>query len=140
MKKTGKVVKLNIDKNFKTKYGTVDSKQLDTIYFELNTWAQPLEIMDWSAIERKLKRGILLSINDNIDSTFFYSKNIVDIDLHTSRMEKNKKSYLTINVTLFTKENFNFYNEVLSENIQRLLYKTIDYLQTIDGFNYSLKK
>jgi hypothetical protein len=42
--KTGKYIPLGIYKNVKIGYGTVDFKNLKTIYLKLNSWVQPEDL------------------------------------------------------------------------------------------------
>ena len=40
--KKGKEVNLKLNKKFKTYYGTIDNKELKTIYVGISTWIKPL--------------------------------------------------------------------------------------------------
>jgi hypothetical protein len=49
-------------------------------------------------------------------------KYIVDLDLRTSGIKKNKKSFLNLEVTLFThKENIDFKSIILRSKIKKIL-------------------
>ena len=44
--KTGKQINVEIFDNFKTRYGSVDTKNLKSIYVVLSTWAEPKEELE----------------------------------------------------------------------------------------------
>ena len=93
--KKGKTAKLNIFDDAKCYYGTVDSKNLKSIYMVLQTWVEPLDDYEnWSKITGEIKRQILHTMLEVVDYTTFEKKHIVDLDLRTSGIQKNKKSFL----------------------------------------------
>ena len=92
--KKGKTTKLNIFDDAKCHYGTVDSKNLKSIYIVLQTWVEPIDEYDnWSKITGEIKRQILHTMLESVDYTTFEKKHIVDLDLRTSGIQKNKRSF-----------------------------------------------
>ena len=90
--KKGKTSKLNIFDEAKCHYGTVDSKNLKSIYIVLQTWVEPITEQDnWNKITGELKRQILHTLLEVAEPTTFEKKYIVDLDLRTSGIQKNKK-------------------------------------------------
>ena len=100
--KKGKTSKLNIFDDAKCQYGTVDSKNLKSIYIILQTWVEPNEnFLNWTSITGNIKRQILHTLLEVIDHKIFEKKYIVDLDLRASGIQKNKKSFLNLEITLF---------------------------------------
>ena len=100
--KKGKTSKLNVFDDAKCHYGTVDSKELKSIYIVLQTWVEPKsEEGNWNKITGLIKRQILHTLLEVVDSSTFERKQIVDLDLRTSGIQKNKKSFLNLEITLF---------------------------------------
>ena len=100
--KKGKTSKLNVFDDAKCNYGTVDSKELKSIYIVLQTWVEPIrEEENWSKITGLIKRQILHTLLEVIDHKIFEKKYIVDLDLRASGIQKNKKSFLNLEITLF---------------------------------------
>ena len=61
--KKGKTSKLNIFDDAKCYYGTVDSKNLKSIYVVLQTWVEPIDDYDnWFKITGEIKRQIMRNI------------------------------------------------------------------------------
>ena len=61
--KKGKSVKLNLYNPIKSVYGTVDSKNLKSVYINIQSWVTPKEDYDnWNRIVSNLGREIKLSL------------------------------------------------------------------------------
>lgn len=121
--KKGKTSKLNLFDEAKCHYGTVDSKNFKSIYIVLQTWIEPIvEHSNWNKITGELKRQILHTLLEVADPTTFEKKYIVDLDLRTSGIQKNKKSFLNLEITLFlNNQNINFKSLILRAKIKRIL-------------------
>ena len=121
--KKGKTSKLNIFDDAKCHYGTVDSKKLKSIYIVLQTWVEPKDdYNNWTKITGEIKRQILHTLLEIVDHTTFEKKQIVDLDLRTSGIQKNKKSFLNLELTLFIhKENIDFKSLILRSKIKNIL-------------------
>ena len=56
---------------------------------------------NWNKITGLIKRQILHTLLEILDFKTFERKQIVDLDLRTSGIQKNKKSFLNLEITLF---------------------------------------
>jgi len=121
--KKGKTSKLNILKDAKCHYGTVDSKDFKSLYIVIQTWVEPQDDYEnWNRITGQIKRQIQHTLLEVTDYTLFDKKQIVDLDLRTSGIQKNKKSFLNLEVTLFlNKENVDFKSIYLREKIKQMI-------------------
>ena len=107
--KNGKKVKLKLYNNLKISYGTIDYKELKSIYITIQSWATPKACSDnWKRIVLSHSREIKHTIYDNINSDFFYENIIVDLDVRYSGIEVEKKSFMNLEITLLTKPNIDF--------------------------------
>ena len=141
--KKGKTSKLSIFDEAKCHYGTVDSKNLKSIYLVLQTWVEPITEQDnWNKITGELKRQILHTLLEVAEPTTFEKKYIVDLDLRTSGIQKNKKSFLNLEITLFIHNQIiDFKSIILRSKIKKILqsiYK--DDLQNSKYFTLSKTK
>lgn len=118
--KKGKTSKLNILKDAKCHYGTVDSKVFKSLYIVIQTWVEPKdEYENWNRITGQIKRQIQHTLIEVTDNSLFDKKQIVDLDLRTSGIQKNKRSFLNLEITLFlNKENLDFKSIYLREKIK----------------------
>jgi hypothetical protein len=100
--KKGKTSKLNIFDDAKCYYGTVDSKEFKSLYIVIQTWIEPNDdYTNWTKITGQIKRQILHNLLEVVETNTFERKQIVDLDLRTSGIQKNKKSFLNLEITLF---------------------------------------
>ena len=80
--KKGKTVKINQYESIKTQYGTVDSKQLKSLYINMQTWVAPkVEMENWDRIVGGLSRNVKHSVYKSINRELFAEKFIVDFTL-----------------------------------------------------------
>jgi len=126
--KKGKTSKLNIFDDAKCYYGTVDSKELKSIYLVLQTWVEPIDDFErWDRIIGEIKRQMLHTLLEVVDRTTFERKQIVDLDLRTSGIQKNKKSFLNLEMTLFVNDKTTDFKSLLLrskiKNILQGIYK-----------------
>jgi hypothetical protein len=121
--KKGKTSKLNVFDDAKCYYGTVDSKELKSIYLVLQTWIEPLNEYDnWNKIIGTIKRQILHTLLEIVDSHTFERKQIVDLDLRTSGIQKDKKSFLNLEITLFVHDKtIDFKSLILRSKIKNII-------------------
>ena len=121
--KKGKTSKLNIFDDAKCYYGTVDSKNLKSIYVVLQTWVEPIDDYDnWFKITGEIKRKILHTMLEVVDYTTFEKRHIVDLDLRTSGIQKNKRSFLNLEITMFVhSQNLEFKSLILRNKIKTIL-------------------
>ena len=107
--KKGKSVKLNLFNPIKSVYGTVDSKNLKSVYINIQSWVTPkIEQDNWNRIVCNLSREIKHSVYNSINQSIFKEKSIVDLDLRTSGISHGKKSFFNLEVNLYTNEELEF--------------------------------
>ena len=141
--KKGKTSKLNIFDDAKCLYGTVDSKNMKSIYVVLQTWIEPITIDDnWNRLVGEIKRQIQHTLLEVIDPQTFERKQIVDLDLRTSGIQKNKKSFMNLEITLFVhNKTLDFKSHILRDKIKKMLTSIyIDDLKNNKHFTLSKTK
>ena len=125
--KKGKSVRLNLFNSIKTSYGTVDSKNLKSVYINIQSWVTPKEEMEnWNRIVCNLSREIKHSVFESIDRNLFNERSIVDLDLRTSGISHGKKSFFNLEINLYTNSEFDFKSQSIKDSIKtvvKTLYK-----------------
>jgi hypothetical protein len=103
MIKTGKKLPITIDDRFKISYGTVNVKNPTSIYLQISTWIKPLEEYEnYDILIKKLTKEYRQTLSKILKNTVFNDRRwIVDLDLRKSGMEKDKKSFMSIDTVLF---------------------------------------
>ena len=119
--KKGKSVKLTGFKSFKVSYGTVDYKNLKSIYLNIQSWVEPKDFFDNAErIINYLIKRIKLSISEIIPSELFESKFICDMDLRSSGVMKGKKSFMNLECFFYTKSNFDFKSNYIKSEMKKI--------------------
>ena len=140
--KKGKSCVMKGYRNFKTSYGTVDSKNLKSIYINIQSWVEPKKSLEnWgrevSFLNRLIKQ-LLLEISDKF---IFHSKFIVDLDLRTSGICMGKRSFMNLEITLYVKTDMDFKSIRLKNEIKKIIsFVEKDIFQQSELFNFYLTK
>ena len=140
--KKGKSVKLNLFNPIKSVYGTVDSKNLKSVYINIQSWVTPkIEQDNWNRIVCNLSREIKHSVYNSINQSIFKEKSIVDLDLRTSGISHGKKSFFNLEVNLYTNQEFDFKSIELKESVKKIVRSIVrDNVIENKYFDFSISK
>jgi hypothetical protein len=141
--KKGKTSKIQGFKNSKVTYGTVDSISLKSVYLNIQTWVEPIiESDNWNRIVLNLSRSIKHTIFNNLDRTNFETNFIVDLDLRSSGLVLDKKSFLNLEITFYIKQSIDDFKSLklreLLKNITKIIIQ--ENLSNNKYFIFSLTK
>jgi hypothetical protein len=126
--KKGKSVKLNLYSSIKSTYGTVDSKDLKSIFINIQSWVTPkTEQENWKRIVSCLCRDIKCCVNDTINREIFKEQTIVDLDLRTSGICLGKKSFFNLEINLYLEKKVDFKNHEVKETIKKIIKNIYKY-------------
>ena len=124
--KTGKYIPLGTYNDVKIGYGTVDFKNLKTIYLKLNSWVQPEnDTDDYNLTIVKTRRKIKEFIY-NLKSPNFKDQSIVDLDIRTKGIKLEKRSFMNLEITLFVEKQFDVKSKEIKNTVKNLLEDIID--------------
>jgi hypothetical protein len=120
--KKGKTIKINQYDSLKTSFGTVDSKSLKSLYINLQTWVLPKdEYENWNRIVGNLSREIKHSVYESLNREIFQENFIVDLDLRTSGIQVGKKSFMNLEINLFTKVEIDFKSPKVKDSVKKII-------------------
>lgn len=139
--KKGKFITIGVHNKVKVGYGTVDCKDLKTIYVQLNSWTQPnTEDCDYDRLIAKTRKQIK-EIIYNLNCEFFKPQSIVDLDIKTSGVKTNKKSFMDLEITLYVEKYFDVRSKDIKQIVTDLSERLVDDV-LIDSslFNFHEKK
>ena len=120
--KKGKTSKLNLFDEAKCHYGTVDSKNLKSVYINIQSWVTPKSEYDnWNRIVCNLSRDIKHSVYNSINTELFKEQTIVDLDLRTSGISHGKKSFLNLEVNLYTNQEMDFKSPEIKNSVKQII-------------------
>ncbi len=106
--KLGKEIKLDLLDNYKTKIGTVNNKESKSLYISLCAWGQLSELDDdlnYTFYLSNIRKKIKQKLNNTLNKDLFHNhKYIVDLDMRTSGLSLEKRSFMSCEITLFQKK------------------------------------
>ena len=137
--KFGKEKKLFKTDSFRVKYGTIDATKLNAIYIDIESWVEPQELLNFDSNIRITRKNILLKLKETLDYDFFSENFIVDLDLRSSGMHLNKKSFMFIEITVFPKKYLKFNSEILIKKTKDIAATAISVVQK-NNFKFYAKK
>jgi len=139
--KTGKYIPLGTYNDVKIGYGTVDFKNLKTIYLKLNSWVQPEnETDDFDHMIHKSRRKVK-EIIYNLKNPYFKQQSIVDLDIRTKGIKLEKRSFMNLEITLYVDKQFDVKSKEIKNNVKDILSMVIeDGLSDKNLFNFYKSK
>ena len=124
--KIGKYIPLGTYNDVKIGYGTVDFKNLKTIYLKLNSWLQPEnETDDFNYVISKSRKKIK-DLIFNLKSPYFKEQSIVDLDIRTKGIKLEKRSFMNLEITLYVNNQFDIKSKDVKLIINDLFEHIID--------------
>ena len=139
--KLGRFIPLGNYKDVKIGYGTINHKDLKTIYLSFNSWLEPDERCDDYEKIVKLARNNTKKLIFNLGHNFFRPECIVDLDIRTKGIKKEKRSFMNLEVTLYTLTQVNIKDKDLKNSMEILMKEIINTcLSDQMLFNFHKKK
>lgn len=140
--KKGKSVKLNLYNPIKSVYGTVDSKNLKSVYINIQSWVTPKKEYDnWNRVVSNLGREIKHSVFESINQKLFQEKSIVDLDLRTSGISHGKKSFFNLEINLYTNSEMDFKSLEIKDSVKMIVNSVFrNNIQQNKYFEFSTSK
>lgn len=105
--KRGKEMNIETSYQYNIKSGTVDNKNPRSVYIQISAWGKPKdsEIEDYDSILRRKSKRVKKKLFEVLDNNNFYKdKSIVDFNMASSGVNYGKRSFMSVEVTLFKKE------------------------------------
>lgn len=137
--KTGKFISIKTFDNFSTGYGSVNIKDLKSIYVDISSWVIPKSNnKNWEVFFSDLRREIILNLKDHLKKSSFFKCDhiIVNLDIKTNGIEPYKKSFLRCEITMFVKgqisiTDINLKNEItyLTNQVIKDCFKPINFIK-----------
>jgi hypothetical protein len=128
--KLGKEIKLDLLDNYKTKIGTVNNKESKSLYINLCAWGELEELDDTLNYEyflSNLRKKIKQKLNNNLDQDLYYNnKYIVDLDMRTSGLSVEKRSFMSCEITLYQKRQYPLNKPKIIDSTKSIIYDVVN--------------
>ncbi len=137
--KFGKEKKIFRSDAFRVKYGTIDASKLSAIYINIESWVEPTRIINFDTNIRLTRKKIINELKTSLDKKYFNDSFIVDLDLRSSGLALNKKSFMFIEVTVYPKAVEKFNSDNLISKITEISSAVMAVVETDNYKFYSTK-
>lgn len=129
-------------KKIKCSYGTVDSKNLKSIYLNIQSWVEPKTIENsWIRLVSYFNKLIKNTISESLDDKLFQDNFIVDLDLRTSGISLKKRSFMNLEITFFIKNSVDFKSNELKNSLKKITnILESEIFNKSEHFNFHLSK
>ena len=133
---------MNVSNTFKSVYGTVDSKNLKSLYINIQSWVSPkYELENWNRVVGNLGRELKHTVFDSINTKIFIKNSIVDLDLRTSGISSGKKSFFNLEINLYLDKELDFKSSEIKDSVKSIIKNIQKYnINNNDYFDFSLTK
>ena len=105
----GKEMKVETKYQYNVVSGTVDNKNPKSVYIQIFAWGKPKEsdVEGYDTIIRNKSKRVKRKLFEVLDKEHFHTKkSIVDFNMASSGINYGKKSFMSVEMTLFKKEPF----------------------------------
>jgi hypothetical protein len=128
--KLGKEIKLDLLDNYKTKIGTVNNKESKSLYINLCAWGQLSELdenLNYDYFLSNIRKKIKQKLNNSLNKELFHNnKYIVDLDMRTSGLSVDKRSFMSCEITLYQKKYLPLNKPKILDNTKKIIKEVID--------------
>ncbi len=124
----GKEMKVETKYQYNVVSGTVDNKNPKSVYIQISAWGKPKEsdVEGYDTIIRNKSKRVKRKLFEVLDKEHFHTKkSIVDFNMASSGINYGKKSFMSVEMTLFKKEPFLPVNSEKMMPIVKNIYEKI---------------
>jgi len=142
--KKGKEIQLDLDPNYAIYSGAIDNKNAKTIYLNISSWGNPLidSELNYEKVIRNIRRNVIIHLHQILGESNFKKENtIVDLDMRSSGVNYNKKSFMSCEMTFFQKKLHPINSEFNISSMKNISKSIIDNIfENNQYFKFSKKK
>ena len=140
--KRGKEIKLNLPYNYNIISGTVDNKNPESIYIQISAWGKPKnkEEENFDSIIKNKSKRIKRKLFEVLDYEQFSRNAIVDFNMASSGISFNKRSFMSVELTLFQKNPIPVNSNELLPTLNKISEEIIDVFEKDEDFKFYKKK
>lgn len=104
--KKGKELTIDTGYQYSVKSGTVDNKNPRTVYIQISAWGKPKSDLtdEYDPIIKNKSKRVRKKLFEVLDDNKFYKDmSIVDFNMASSGINYEKRSFMSVEITLFKK-------------------------------------
>ena len=141
--KRGKEIKLNLPYEYNVISGAVDNRNPESIYIQISAWGKPKnkEEEDFDSIIKQKSKRVKKKLFEMLDTEQFLPKVIVDFNMASSGISYEKRSYMSVEMTLFQKNPLPVNSDKLLPTLNKISEKIItDVFEKDEDFKFFRRK
>lgn len=141
--KRGKEIKLNLPYDYNVISGAVDNRNPESIYIQISAWGKPKnkEEGNFDSIIKQKSKRVKRKLFEVLDTEQFLPKVIVDFNMASSGISYEKRSYMSVEMTLFQKDPLPVNSDKLLPTLNKISEKIItDVFEKDEDFKFYRKK
>jgi hypothetical protein len=141
--KRGKEIKLNLPYEYNVISGAVDNRNPESIYIQISAWGKPKnkEEEDFDSIIKQKSKRVKKKLFEMLDTEQFLPKVIVDFNMASSGVSYEKRSYMSVEMTLFQKNPLPVNSDKLLPTLNKISEKIItDVFEKDEDFKFFRRK
>ena len=141
--KRGKENKLNLPYDYNVISGAVDNRNPESIYIQISAWGKPKnkEEENFDSIIKQKSKRVKRKLFEMLDTEQFLPKVIVDFNMASSGISYEKRSYMSVEMTLFQKDPLPINSDKLLPTLNKISEKIItDVFEKDEDFKFYRKK
>jgi hypothetical protein len=141
--KKGKEIKLNLPYEYNVISGAVDNRNPESIYIQISAWGKPKnkDEENFDSIIKQKSKNVKRKLFEVLDTEQFLPKVIVDFNMASSGISYEKRSYMSVEMTLFQKTPTPINSDKLLPTLNKISEKIIlDVFETDEDFKFYRRK
>ena len=141
--KRGKEIRLNLPYDYNVVSGTVDNRNPESIYIQISAWGKPKNKYEenFDGVIKQKSKKIKRKLFEVLDTNHFFGKAIVDFNMASSGISHDKRSFMSVEMTLFQKEPTPVNSDKLLPKLNKISEKIItDVFEVDEDFKFYRKK
>jgi hypothetical protein len=141
--KRGKEIKLILPYEYNVISGAVDNRNPESIYIQISAWGKPKnkEEENFDSIIKQKSKRVKKKLFEVLDTEQFLPKVIVDFNMASSGVSYEKRSYMSVEMTLFQKDPLPVNSDKLLPTLNKISEKIItDVFEKDEDFKFYRKK
>lgn len=141
--KRGKEIKLNLPYEYNVISGAVDNKNPESIYIQISAWGKPKnkEEDNFDSIIKNKSKVVKRKLYEVLDYNQFLPNAIVDFNMASSGVSYDKRSFMSVELTLFQKTPIPVNSEKLLPTLNKISEKIItDVFEQDEDFKFYRRK
>ena len=141
--KKGKEIKLNLPYEYNVISGAVDNRNPESIYIQISAWGKPKDKQEenFEPIIKQKSKKVKRTLFEVLDIEQFLPKVIVDFNMASSGISYEKRSYMSVEMTLFQKNPIPVNSDKLLPTLNKISEKIIlDVFEKDEDFKFYKRK